>query len=77
MALVIKRPVHRSAFSFSGARPPSRLNLTKKVHGGEFTSEEVEDVKTFLRLLVVLLFVLSSLVLYTGVRRPSHANANV
>lgn len=68
LALTIKRPLYRSAFSFSGASAPSRLNLTKKVHGGTFTSEEVEDVKTFLRLLLVLLVVLINLMLYTGVR---------
>lgn len=67
LAVVIKRPVYRSAFSFSGAKPPSRLNLTKTVHGGHFTSEEVEDVKTFLRLLGVLLFVFICLILYSGV----------
>ena len=67
LALTIKRPIYRSAFSFSGASPPSRLNLTKKVHGGTFTSEEVEDVKTFLRLLLVLLVMLINLMLYTGV----------
>lgn len=70
LALVIKRPVHRSAFSFSGANPPSRINLTKTVHGGRFTSEEVEDVKTFLRLLGVVLFVFSSLIVYAGVSPP-------
>lgn len=67
LALVIKRPVHRSAFSFTGALPPSRLNLTKTIHGGKFTNEEVEDVKTFLRLLVVLALILLSLIVYTGV----------
>ena len=64
---VIKRPVHRSAFSFNGAQPPSRINLTKKVHGGKFTNEEVEDVKTFLRLLLVLAFIFILLTVYTGV----------
>lgn len=61
LALVIKRPVHRSAFSFSGAKQPSRINLAKRVHGGKYTSEEVEDVKTFLRFLVVLAFILCCL----------------
>ena len=67
LAMVIKRPVHRSAFSFTGAKPPSRLSLTKQVHGGKFSSEEVEDVKTFLRLLVILLCVLLVLFVYSGV----------
>lgn len=69
LALVIKRPVYRSAFSFTGATPPSRLNLTKKVHGGKFSNEEVEDVKTFLRLLLVLVFILCFLIVYTGVSK--------
>ena len=67
LAVMIKRPVHRSAFSFSGAKPPSRLNLAKTVHGGRFSSEEVEDVKTFLRLLGVLLFIFIFLMVYDGV----------
>ena len=67
LAVVIKRPVHRSAFSFTGAEPPSRISLTKEVHGGKFTSAEVEDVKTFLRLLGVLLCMLFALITYAGV----------
>ena len=67
LAARIKRPVHRSAFSFSGASPPSRINLTKKVHGGKFSNEDVEDVKTFLRLLLVSLSIMSGLVLFMGV----------
>ena len=70
LAMVIKRPVHRSAFSFTpGAKPPSRISLTKEVHGGKFSSEEVEDVKTFLRLLVILLCVLVALIVYSGVSK--------
>lgn len=67
LAVVIKRPVHRSAFSFNGALPPSRIDLTKAVHGGKFTNEEVEDVKTSLRLLLMLIFILSFLIVYTVV----------
>ncbi len=68
LAMVIKRPVHRSAFSFTpGAKPPSRISLTKEVHGGKFSSEEVEDVKTFLRLLGILLSILIALIVFSGV----------
>ena len=73
LTAVIKRPKFRSAFSFSGASPPSRINLTKKVHGGLYTNEEVEDVKTFLRLLCVLSFILITLVVYVGVRQQGYS----
>ena len=35
---------------------PSRLDLGKHKYGGPFTTEQVEDVKTFLRLLMVVFF---------------------
>ena len=34
---------------------PSRLDLAKKRYGGPFTTEEVENVKTFGRILLVLI----------------------
>ena len=41
-----KQPVTSSAFTY-GNLPPSRLDLGKERYGGLFTTEEVEDVKTF------------------------------
>ena len=46
------QPVFRSAFTYGEV--PSRLDLAKNRYGGPFTTEEVEDVKTFGRILVVL-----------------------
>ena len=49
-----KRPVRRSAFTF-GESPPSRLDLAKERYGGPFTTVQVEDVKSFLYILSILL----------------------
>ena len=50
-----KYPVRRSAFSYYQNTYPSRINFGKVQYGGPFTNEEVEDVKTVLRLVVLLL----------------------
>ena len=64
-----ERPRARSAFSFTGeASRPQRLDLAKRQHGGKFHSEEVEDVKTFLRLFLLLFSIGGALTVYTGVR---------
>ena len=47
-------PVRRSAFTYSDG-PPSRLDLAKERYGGPFTTEQVEDVKSFWNILVVFL----------------------
>ncbi|CAI8051360.1 Solute carrier family 15 member 4 [Geodia barretti] len=63
-----ERPQARSAFSFTGeASRPQRLDLAKRQHGGKFHSEEVEDVKTFLRLLLLLFSIGGALTVYTGI----------
>ena len=49
-----KQPVRRSAFTF-GESPPSRLDLAKERYGGLFTTVQVEDVKSFLYILSILL----------------------
>lgn len=69
----VKRPQIRSAFSV-GRKPPPRIDLAKERHGGRFNTEEVEDVKTFLRLLVVLVAIIGALVIYTGVSRTPLQN---
>ena len=48
-----KHPVRRSAFTYSEDEIPSRINLGKSKYGGPFTTEQVEDVKTFFRLLII------------------------
>ena len=53
-ALRAKRPKSRAAFGI-GHDPPPRLDLAKRRHGGKFTNEEVEDVRTVGRLLLLFL----------------------
>ena len=50
-----KVPEHRSAFTYWEENIPSRIDLGKNKYGGPFTNEEVEDTKTFLRILPLLL----------------------
>ena len=50
-----KYPLYRSAFTYADDEEPSRIDFAKERYGGPFTTEQVEDVKTFLRILVVLL----------------------
>ena len=50
-----KVPVHRSAFTYWEEDIPRRIDLGKNKYGGPFTNEEVEDTKTFLRILPLLL----------------------
>ena len=50
-----KHPVNRSALTYCEEHIPSRLDLGKEQYGGPFTTEKVEDVKTFLRLLLLLM----------------------
>ena len=45
-------PAFRSAFTYN--EMPSRLDLAKRRYGGPFTTEEVENVKSFWRILLVL-----------------------
>ncbi len=56
-AAVTKHPRCRSAFTYCEDDLPSRIDFGKSKYGGPFTTEQVEDVKTFLRLLP-LIFIL-------------------
>ena len=49
-----KYPLQRSAFTYSDNFIPSRIDLTKERYGGPFTTEQVENVKTFFRILLIL-----------------------
>ena len=49
-----KYPRYRSALTYWEERGPSRIDLGKDKYGGPFTEEEVEDVKTILRMLPLL-----------------------
>ena len=48
-----KAPLNRSALTYWENDIPSRIDLGKSKYGGPFTTEQVEDVKTILNLLVV------------------------
>ncbi|XP_064396308.1 solute carrier family 15 member 4-like [Halichondria panicea] len=50
-----KAPIYRSALTYWEENVPSRLDLGKTKYGGPFTTEQVEDVKIFLRILVTSL----------------------
>ena len=52
-AVTHKKPRIRSALTYLD-EPPSRLDLGKYKFGGPFTTEQVEDVKTFLRILFLM-----------------------
>ena len=53
-AIKTKHPRCRSAFTYCEDELPSRIDFGKHKYGGPFTTEEVENVKTFLRILVVI-----------------------
>ena len=64
-----KAPVNRSALTYWEEDIPSRIDLGKSKYGGPFTTEQVEDVKTFFKLLVVsvpFVIILLSLILLVG-----------
>ena len=75
-----KYPIRRSAFTYHGNEMPTRIDFAKERYGGPFTTEQVEDVKSFLRILVILIaigpifllevpasyFVFASFTLHTG-----------
>ena len=52
-----KFPQLRSAFTYCEDDIPSRIDLGKAKYGGPFTTEQVEDVKTFFRVLGPILVV--------------------
>ena len=47
-------PENRSAFTYWEEDIPPRIDLGKMKYGGPFTTEEVEDTKTFLRIVLLL-----------------------
>ena len=54
-----KYPRQRSAFTYWDDKRYSRLDLAKHKFGGPFTTEKVEDVKTFWRIVVFILITLA------------------
>ena len=55
-AIKNKHPRCRSAFTYCEDELPSRIDFGKSKYGGPFTTEQVEDVKTFCRLIPMILF---------------------
>ena len=49
-----KYPLQRSAFTYCDNERPSRIDYAKERYGGPFTTEQVENVKTFVRILTLL-----------------------
>ena len=50
-----KYPLRRSAFTYGDDFIPTRLDFAKERYGGPLTTEQVENVKTLLRILTLLL----------------------
>ena len=56
----------RSAFTYWG-KEPSRIDLAKERYGGSFTHEQVENVKTFLRILAVIIALVPFFIIYFSI----------
>ena len=54
-AIKNKQPRQRSAFTYCEDYIPSRIDFGKMKYGGPFTTEQVEDVKTVLWLLPIII----------------------
>ena len=53
-AIKYKRPLQHSAFTY-GEPPPGMLDRAKERYGGPFTTDQVEDVRSFKNILLILL----------------------
>ena len=69
-----KYPERRSAFTYIDEEEPSRLDYGKHKFGGPFTEEEVENVKTILRMLIFIAIVLIAGLLSDGTESLFHAH---
>ncbi len=49
-----KRPIRRRAITYSEDERPSRIDFAKDKYGGPFMTEQVEDVKTVFRMVLVI-----------------------
>ena len=59
-----KIPEYRSSLTYWDDTPPSRLDLGKSKYGGPFSTEEVENVKTFFAISLVLASLGGFVILY-------------
>ena len=62
-----KYPRNRSALTYWEENYPVRLDLGKERYGGPFSEEEVEDVKTILRVIPVLISVIGCLLSWDSI----------
>ena len=69
-----KYPERRSAFTYIDEEEPSRLDYGKHKFGGPFTEEEVENVKTILRMLVFFVMALIGSLFSDGTGSLFHAH---
>ena len=67
-----KVPQRRSAFTYWEEDIPPRIDLGKDKYGGPFNTEEVEDTKTFLRILPLLLCLFGYQLAGDGYSAPEH-----
>ena len=65
-----KNPLNRSSLTYWEDELPSRVDLAKSKYGGPFSVESVENVKTFLRISVVLAALGGFIVVYYTVSIP-------
>ncbi len=76
-----KAPLNRSALTYWEEDVPSRMDLGKSRYGGPFTTEQVEDVKTFFKIIVMqipLFFVsLSSRKIYVTARFDHQPSSSI
>ena len=89
-AMKHKYPLRRSAFTYTDDYVPSRIDFAKELYGGPFTTEQVENVKTLLRILIFLvalgpLFILQLpasryifplFSFHAGIAQPRHYSRN-
>ena len=61
-----KYPVNRSSLTFWEEELPGRLDLAKEKYGGPLRHEEVEDVKTLFRIILLFLSFLPFFIGYAG-----------
>ena len=76
-AIKNKRPRCRSAFTYCEDELPSRIDFGKSKYGGPFTIEQVEDVKTFFRLLLFIFFCCSLPTIVITVDQFTHQMDNL
>ena len=67
-----KNPLNRSALTYWEQKLPSRINLAKDKYGGPYSSESVENVKSFLNISMVLLALGGYIVVYYEVRQRAN-----